>query len=105
MKKKRWRDPDIVVERAVIAAVPNVRSKGWRNHQMKMFADRFGKFDQAMNDAQLEIECVRIIRAYGAKYARRMLNWFIEVKSSEAHESYPLFVPKQLLSNRLKKSS
>jgi hypothetical protein len=95
MKKPRWRDPRILVERAVIAAVPNLRAKGWRNDQMKMFADRFGKFDPAMNDVQLEIECIRIIRAYGEKYARRLLNWFVKVKDCENCASYPLFVPRR----------
>lgn len=56
--RKKHPDPNTLVERAIVAAVPNVRSKGWRNAQMKVFAMRYGYCQSSWSDAQLEVECV-----------------------------------------------
>lgn len=98
MPRKLNSSPAVLVERAVVAAVANARRKGWRQEQMQIFAQRIGDYRVAGYGLDLERECVRIVRALGSRYARKLLNWFLAVKVEPEFQpaaiNFPIGIPK-----------
>lgn len=102
---KKIQNPNVMIERAVVAAVANVRSLKWRKQQMVNFATKYGDYSGSDLEAELEHECIRIIRSAGAKHARRLLTWFISIKTEVGFEPYPRFLPSQRTFEELKKAA
>lgn len=98
MRNKLNSSPAVLVERAVVAAVANARDKGWRQTQMELFAQRLGDYRVAGYGIDLERECVRIVRALGSRYARKLLNWFRAIKVQPEYQlaaiNFPIGIPK-----------
>ncbi len=93
MPKKLNSSPIALVERAVLVSCANSRIPGWRQAQMKVFANRLGDYTIPEQGVDLERECARIVRALGPRYARKLLNWFVAVKKSAETQSEPAEIP------------
>lgn len=95
----------VLVERAVLAAVANSRADKRRKMGMHVFACKYGNATGLSPDANLEHECIRIVRAAGPTHARRLLTWFVSVSTDIGHDRYPRFVPVQRDFNEMQEAA